>query len=102
MADAPERIWATEDADNFGEDRFHTRHGPMKGLIEYVRADLTPPAVVIEAMEQALRFYDKSWNATPNKRYGGLEWKPREALLDDCGNCAKSAIADLDKWRAGK
>ncbi len=62
----------------------------------------TPPAAVVEAMEQALRFYDKSWNATPNKRYGGLEWKPREALLDDCGNCAKSALADLDKWRAGK
>ena len=72
------------------------------GLLEIVAAPATPPAAVVEAMEQALRFYDKSWNATPNKRYGGLEWKPREALLDDCGNCAKSALADLDKWRAGK
>ena len=35
---APERIWATEDAKNFGEDRFHTTR-PMKGLTEYVRAD---------------------------------------------------------------
>ena len=44
---APERIWATEDAKNFGEDRFHTTR-PMKGLTEYVRADR------ISAFEAAL------------------------------------------------
>lgn len=36
---APERIWATEDAENFGEDRFHATT-PMRGLTEYIRADL--------------------------------------------------------------
>jgi hypothetical protein len=41
MTDAPERIWATEDADNGGEDRFHTTK-PMRGLTEYIRADLVP------------------------------------------------------------
>lgn len=36
--DAPERIWATEDRKNFGEDRFHATT-PMRGLTEYLRAD---------------------------------------------------------------
>lgn len=36
---APERIWATEDKENFGEDSFHSTF-PMRGLTEYVRADL--------------------------------------------------------------
>ncbi len=39
MQDAPERIWATEDRANFGEDRFHST-SPMKGLTEYTRTDL--------------------------------------------------------------
>lgn len=38
----PDRIWATEDKENFGEDRFHSTF-PMKGLTEYVRRD---PAVL--------------------------------------------------------
>lgn len=52
--DAPERIWATEDAANFGEDKFHTTR-PMSGLTEYIRADLcADPALLAEAVE-ALR-----------------------------------------------
>ena len=39
MSDAPERIWATEDRENFGEDRFHATT-PMRGLTEYLRADI--------------------------------------------------------------
>ena len=35
----PDRIWATEDKENFGEDRFHSTF-QMKGLTEYIRADL--------------------------------------------------------------
>lgn len=37
--EAPERIWATEDADNGGEDRFHST-SPFRGGTEYIRADL--------------------------------------------------------------
>jgi hypothetical protein len=49
--DAPERIWATEDAANFGEDKFHTTR-PMSGLTEYIRADLcADPALLAEAVE---------------------------------------------------
>lgn len=39
MQDAPDRIWATEDKANFGEDRFHSTT-PMRGLTEYTRTDL--------------------------------------------------------------
>ncbi len=47
----PERIWATEDAANFGEDKFHTTR-PMSGLTEYIRADLcADPALLAEAVE---------------------------------------------------
>ena len=38
----PDRIWATEDKGNFGEDKFFTTR-PMKGLTEYIRRD---PAVL--------------------------------------------------------
>lgn len=37
--DAPKRIWATEDSENFGEDRFHSRR-PFSGGTEYIRSDL--------------------------------------------------------------
>ena len=39
MGNVPERIWATEDTANFGEDRFHSTT-PMRGLTEYLRADI--------------------------------------------------------------
>ena len=84
MADAPERIWATEDAANFGEDKFHTRHGPMKGLTEYVRADLIPPASVVEAMEKALRHADQVSR--------DLGW---HRIYDETG----AALAALTAWR---
>ena len=52
MSDAPERIWATEDKENGGEDRFHTvRH--MNGLTEYIRADLHEAGVA--RLREALR-----------------------------------------------
>jgi hypothetical protein len=51
MTQAPERIWATEDAENFGEDRFHTTR-QMAGLTEYVRADLVQ--ALVEALPQVL------------------------------------------------
>lgn len=54
----PERIWATEDAANFGEDKFHTTR-PMSGLTEYIRADLcADPALLAEAVEVLRAFAD--------------------------------------------
>ena len=38
MTEAPERIWATEDVKNYGEDRFHSAQ-QFRGGTEYVRAE---------------------------------------------------------------
>jgi len=58
MADAPERIWAFENDDG-GIPRagywIDEQSETPEGTPEYVRADLTPPAAVVEAMERALR-----------------------------------------------
>jgi hypothetical protein len=51
----------------------------------------------IERLRKALQFYADSWTFKANKRYGGLEWSPTEALLDDCGNTARSALTDNTK-----
>lgn len=40
----------------------------------------------------ALCFYRDGFGYSVNARYGGLEWKPTEALLDDCGNTARAAL----------
>lgn len=46
----------------------------------------------IAKMRRALEFYRDAFTSTPNQRYGGLEWKPTEALLEDCGNLALHAL----------
>ena len=51
-----------------------------------------------ERLKTALKFYSEGFIPRPAKRnkYGlnpGLEWKPSEALLDDCGNVAMEALA---------
>lgn len=47
----------------------------------------------IARLRKALQFYADTWCFTTNPKRGGLEWKPKEALLDDCGNTARAAIA---------
>lgn len=47
-----------------------------------------------ERLQKALEFYVNNWKCKPNKRYGGLEYSPNEALLDDCGNTARAALGD--------
>lgn len=47
---------------------------------------------VIRTLINALEFYKNGFHPFPNKRYGGLEYRPTEALLDDCGNIARDAI----------
>lgn len=43
-------------------------------------------------LEEALTFYRDAWKFKTNRRYGGLEWSPKEELLDDCGNTARAAL----------
>ena len=46
MDKAPERIWATEDAENSGEDSFHSTR-PFPGGTEYFRKDLYADAFAL-------------------------------------------------------
>lgn len=50
---ASDRIWATEDAENFGEDRFHSVR-PFKGATGYLRA--TPAREHAEELAETLRY----------------------------------------------
>jgi hypothetical protein len=58
----------------------------MMHFVEDAKAD-------IASLAKALEFYRDNWNCKPSKRYGGLEYSPTEALLDDCGNTARAALA---------
>jgi len=69
---------------------------------DIVRALATPgqtaalDRLIAEAMKpfvEALTFYRDGWSFKTNKRYHGLEWFPKEELLDDCGNKAATILA---------
>lgn len=47
----------------------------------------------IKNLKSALQFYADAWFFTTNPKRAGLEWKPKEALLDDCGNVARDALS---------
>jgi len=48
-----------------------------------------------EKLVEALEFYAKAWDFKTNKRYGGLEYFPKEDLLNDCGNRANSILTRI-------
>lgn len=50
----------------------------------------------IQRLRTALAFYRDGFQFHTNPRRAGLEWKPTEALLDDCGNIARIALAEHD------
>lgn len=77
MMTAPERIWATEDADNFGEDRFHTTQ-PMRGLSPYILA--TPAALSAAPEVQALV------EAAVKRAMEAAAWKSTSFLVGDLPN----------------
>lgn len=70
-----------------------------KDLSAALRTPHGLPGGVDEEVRKALQFYADAWNCKPNKRYGGLEWSPKEELLDDCGNKAKQALSRLTASR---
>ncbi|NTA79918.1 hypothetical protein G6L13_05390 [Agrobacterium tumefaciens] len=47
----------------------------------------------VKRLREELKFYGDAWCFTTNPKRAGLEWKPKEALLDDCGNRARTALA---------
>lgn len=68
----------------------------------YPLDDAPSPPPEIEDLKRALEFYRDGFEFITNKRYGGLEWKPTEALLDDCGNTARAVIAALEEAHRGE
>ena len=48
----------------------------------------------VRDMRAGLEFYRDGFTFTTNPRYGGLEWKPTETLLDDCGNTARLLLKE--------
>jgi hypothetical protein len=64
---------------------------PGSGASSPPAGHTTPDAA---RMREALEFYAKAWGFKTNKKRPGLEWFPKEELLDDCGN---RALAALDK-----
>lgn len=48
----------------------------------------------IERLRTALEFYRDGFQFHTDPRRAGLEWKPTETLLDDCGNVARAALSE--------
>lgn len=52
-------------------------------------------------LREALTFYAEAWACKTTKpRLGGvagLEWRPKDDLLEDCGNTARAALAEKEK-----
>ena len=66
-----------------------------------ILGDFSTTAHALSAAEQQVRdmragleFYRDGFTFTTNPRYGGLEWKPTETLLDDCGNTARLLLKE--------
>lgn len=49
----------------------------------------------VQELQRALEFYRDGFTFTTNPRRAGLEWKPTEALLDDCGNLARATLLSI-------
>jgi hypothetical protein len=66
-------------------------------LIAATEANDSAPTPILRGevvrLKAALQFYADEWCFTVNQKRPGLEWKPTEVLLDDCGNTAREALA---------
>lgn len=70
-------------------------HGEIAGLPirlgeATARADAAEARVA--ELEAGLAFYRDGWAFKTHKSRPGLEWRPTEALLDDCGNHARTLL----------
>lgn len=61
--------------------------------LEKVQCELDAAVLRVNDLETALKFYRDAWQYKPGPTGLGLEWSPKEELLDDCGNRAKDALA---------
>ncbi|MBO9099481.1 MULTISPECIES: hypothetical protein [unclassified Rhizobium] len=72
----------------FCEDEGCDHHGTS-----HVCISPRTPNTEVSRLRTALQFYADAWCFTTNTKRAGLEWKPKEALLDDCGERARAALA---------
>ena len=105
MADAPERIWVEpKQIGDFWSVGTQMCDLPFAHMTEYVRADLTPPASVVEAMEKALRPFaffnednpDEDIQTAWETRYGD---RFRDWIDFDDIEAVRAALAALTAWR---
>lgn len=78
MPPAPRLVVSTTDVDHNGE---------------HIERLVPASDIEIDRLRTALQFYADAWCFTTNPKRPGLEWKPKEVLLDDCGNVARAALA---------
>jgi hypothetical protein len=74
-------------------------HRDATATIALLRVPPAFPAVTSDRearLVEALSFYRDAWKYKINNRYGGLEWSPKDELLDDCGNRARALLAELE------
>ena len=64
--------------------------GPISGAVKALAAK----DVEIARLREALKFYADAWFFTTSPKRPGLEWKPKELLLEDCGNIARAALEE--------
>lgn len=83
-----DNVAATMDEASRALEQQAARIAELEGRAEQAERDLA-------AAREALAFYRDGWTFTIS-RHGGLEWKPKEDLLDDCGNVARKALAQKD------
>lgn len=55
---------------------------------------ITTLTAQVEALRDALRFYQNGFEPyKEHKHLPGFAWRPKELLLDDCGETARAALA---------
>ena len=65
---------------------------PLKGWHFLAEEALKYKGDLVDELAKALQFYKDAWSYKLNGRYGGLEYSPKEELLEDCGNRASEAL----------
>ena len=65
-------------------------------ILEHGNAEVERLRAIRDELVGALEFYANAWRHETKRGptgLGGIEWRPKEQLLDDCGNRARAAIA---------
>lgn len=75
-------------------DRLRTELAREAALATHMANDCNSAEADAKALRAALKFYADAWRYTTHPTRPGLEWTPKEELLDDCGNAARQALGD--------